>query len=88
MLEGLTGLPFPRDSGLCTRFATQIRFRRSPVTKTVISIIPAPDSDAERKEKLQGWKKTDSKVLERDDFGNILTEVWDLTHETPGMLPS
>lgn len=22
VLEGLTGLPFPRDSGLCTRFAT------------------------------------------------------------------
>lgn len=27
VLEGLTQLPFPRDSGLCTRFATQIIFR-------------------------------------------------------------
>lgn len=26
VLEGLTNLPFPRDSGLCTRFATQIIF--------------------------------------------------------------
>ena len=24
VLEGLTDLPFPRDNGLCTRFATQI----------------------------------------------------------------
>lgn len=29
VLEGLTNLPFPRDSGLCTRFATQIIFRRA-----------------------------------------------------------
>ena len=29
VLEGLTNLPFPRDSGLCTRFATQITFRRT-----------------------------------------------------------
>jgi GTPase SAR1 family protein len=27
-LEGLNKLKFPRDSGLCTRFATQIIFRR------------------------------------------------------------
>ncbi|KAJ5164199.1 uncharacterized protein N7500_006029 [Penicillium coprophilum] len=29
VLEGLTKLPFPRDSGLCTRFATHIIFRRT-----------------------------------------------------------
>ena len=29
LLEGLTGLPFPVASELCTRFATQIVFRRS-----------------------------------------------------------
>ena len=29
VLQGLTDLPFSRDSGLCTRFATQITFRRS-----------------------------------------------------------
>lgn len=30
ILEGLTKLKFPRNSGLCTRFATQILFRRDP----------------------------------------------------------
>lgn len=29
VLEALTNLLFPRESGLCTRFATQIIFRRS-----------------------------------------------------------
>ncbi|KAJ5052609.1 P-loop containing nucleoside triphosphate hydrolase protein, partial [Bipolaris maydis] len=36
VLEGLTGLPFPRDSGLCTRFATQITFRRSSEENIVV----------------------------------------------------
>ncbi|KAL1638192.1 hypothetical protein SLS58_008932 [Diplodia intermedia] len=34
VLEGLTRLPFPRDSGLCTHFATQITFRRSATSTT------------------------------------------------------
>ncbi|KAF2184525.1 hypothetical protein K469DRAFT_739242 [Zopfia rhizophila CBS 207.26] len=29
VLEGLTRLPFPRDSGLCIKFATQITFQRA-----------------------------------------------------------
>lgn len=40
VLEALTGTPFPRDAGACTRFATEIRLRRSKETKLRISIIP------------------------------------------------
>lgn len=40
VLAGLMRLPFARDSGLCTRLATQIIFRRSVEEKSVISIIP------------------------------------------------
>lgn len=36
VLEGLSGLPFPRDSSLCTRFATQIMFRRSAEKKVSV----------------------------------------------------
>ena len=32
VLEGLTSLPFPKDSTLCTRFPTWILFRRTPET--------------------------------------------------------
>lgn len=33
VLEGLTKLKSPRNTGLCTRFATQIIFRRDPSLK-------------------------------------------------------
>lgn len=51
LLEELTGLPFPRDSGLCTRFATQITFRRAAVESITVSIIPAKDASTEHTEK-------------------------------------
>jgi hypothetical protein len=34
VLEGLTKLKFSRNSGLCTRFMTQIIFRRDPSLRT------------------------------------------------------
>ncbi len=40
VLEVLTGLPFPRDSSLCTRFPTQVVFKRSAVKQTEVSIMP------------------------------------------------
>ncbi|KAL9629646.1 MAG: hypothetical protein Q9164_006787 [Protoblastenia rupestris] len=46
VLEGLTELPFPRDSTLCTRFATQIVFRRAEQESVTVSIIPSPSTDA------------------------------------------
>lgn len=39
VLEALTRLPFPRESGLCTMFATQITFRRSPETHVTFANI-------------------------------------------------
>ena len=42
VLEALTnGLPFPKNSGLCIQFPTQIVFKQSPIAKVEISIIPA-----------------------------------------------
>lgn len=75
MLEGLTGLPYPRDSGLCTRFATQITFRRSPAMKIAVSIIPAENAPLEYAEKLRAWRKDDLISLELQTFADILKEV-------------
>ena len=75
MLEGLTNLPFPRDSGLCTRFATQITFSRKPVDKITVSIIPAENAATDHAERLRNWKRTDLQILSRDTFGRILSEV-------------
>ncbi|KAF2193168.1 hypothetical protein K469DRAFT_795889 [Zopfia rhizophila CBS 207.26] len=75
VLEGLMGLPFPRESGLCTRFATQITFRRSTESQITVSIIPAKNSKPEDRERLQEWKKSSFKSLDSGSFANIMAEV-------------
>ncbi|KAF4636651.1 hypothetical protein G7Y89_g1436 [Cudoniella acicularis] len=40
VLEAITGTPFPREAGACTRFATEIRLRRSKEEKFSVHIIP------------------------------------------------
>jgi GTPase SAR1 family protein len=40
VLESFTGTPFPRDSGACTRFATEIRLRRSKQSRFLVHISP------------------------------------------------
>ena len=75
VLEGLTGLPFPRDSGLCTRFATQITFRRTAVESVAVSVIPAKDASTEHVEAIQHWTKTDLQCLDAKAFADIMIEV-------------
>lgn len=57
VLEGLTNIPFPRDSGLCTRFATQITFRRAAQLSYSVTIIPSHYTDAIEADRLRSWKK-------------------------------
>ncbi|KAH8435114.1 dynamin family protein [Aspergillus melleus] len=83
VLEGLTGLPFPRDSGLCTRFATQIIFRRMKNLTTgriIGSILPAANSSAEHADKLREWS-TAAGVLDPTDFSSTMHKV----HEVMGI---
>lgn len=75
VLEGLTNLPFPRDSGLCTRFATQITFRRDQKTSISVSIIAAPGATQEHVAATQKWVKTGLKALDAMSFKEIMSEV-------------
>src|SRR5947207_11349399 len=75
VLEALTGLPFPRDSGLCTRFVTQIRFCRAPKSAISVSIIPASGSSEEHVEAYRAWVKSNLKDLDPDIFADIMKEV-------------
>ncbi|KAI4095376.1 MAG: hypothetical protein LQ344_001674 [Seirophora lacunosa] len=75
VLEGLTGLPFPRASTLCTRFATQIIFRRTSIQTIDISIIPSRHSSKEDAERLTAWKKPGLTSLDRKTFAQIFEEV-------------
>ena len=74
VLEGLTRLPFPRDSGLCTRFATQITFRRTPNKSVAVSIIPQPDAAPEHVKRVKSWKST-LQTLDAKSFSEIMVEV-------------
>ena len=55
VLEGLIDKPLPRDSGLCTRFATQIIFRRAAEEQVVVSIIPDQQADPEHTAHVKQW---------------------------------
>ncbi|GME23909.1 putative interferon-induced gtp-binding protein mx1 protein [Neofusicoccum parvum] len=75
VLEGLTRLPFPRDSGLCTRFATQITFRRSEDKYVSVCIIPRNNASQEHSDTIRAWKKHNLSQLDQESFTTIITEV-------------
>jgi len=58
VLEAITGTPFPRDAGACTRFATEIRLRRSPDTSIEVSIIPDKARNFKEQEMLRQFGGT------------------------------
>ncbi|GIZ42843.1 hypothetical protein CKM354_000609600 [Cercospora kikuchii] len=80
VLEGLIDKPLPRDSGLCTRFATQIIFCRAAQEEVVVSIIPDQQAPPEHISRVKQWGKTAS-TLESDTFKEIMQEA----HEVMGL---
>lgn len=74
VLEGLTKLPFPRNSGLCTRFATQITFRRAGEKSIAVSIIPHAGGGSQHAERMKEWS-TNVQSLDPKSFAKIMTEV-------------
>ncbi|KAL4912669.1 P-loop containing nucleoside triphosphate hydrolase protein [Aspergillus aurantiobrunneus] len=78
VLEGLTKMAFPRDSGLCTRYATQILFRRNVQMtdrKITASIVPGPDTTPERGRLLRDWHANDLQALDTQSFTQLMAEV-------------
>ena len=74
MLEGLTDLAFPRDSGLCTRFATHITFKRTATTGISISIIPTANSHPDHQEKLKKYHQN-LDTLDKATFVEVVEEA-------------
>jgi hypothetical protein len=58
VLEAITGTPFPRDAGACTRFATEIRLRRSVESRLEVSIIPDKTRNLRDQERLKQFGGT------------------------------
>src|SRR5204863_9409149 len=67
VLDALTDIPFPRNSVKCTRFATQIRLRRSDRKETVVKIL-LDKEDQDAKLRLDGFNET---LQGEADFGKI-----------------
>jgi len=82
----LTGLPFPRDSGLCTRFATQITFRRAPVKQVKVTILPAKDAIPEHVATVTAWQKNGFDDVNSKTFAIIMKEVCEF-NIIPGASP-
>lgn len=76
LLESLTGIPFPRDVELCTRYATQITLRRDDVSRVEISIIPGPSASEAHKKHVEGYRNSALSPEDfRKEFPAILKEV-------------
>ncbi|RDH26898.1 Dynamin family protein [Aspergillus welwitschiae] len=57
VLEGVTGIPFPRQDGLCTRFATEISLRHeSGQQRATAMIIPHVTRTEEEKARLNAFR--------------------------------
>lgn len=73
-MESLTGFSFPRATGLCTRYATQITCCRDPLPSVAISIIPRPDADDKLKAKLLAFQRQLTKI-DNDELAKIFQDV-------------
>ena len=75
ILKGLIRMALPRDSGLCTRFATQIIFRRSDEERISISIIASSNATAEHRSRVEAWSRSDINSLDPETFADVMREV-------------
>lgn len=75
VLEGITGIPFPRQDGLCTRFPTEIIIRHDSATLGIaitVSIIPHPSHDKEETASLSSFHH---RLLDFEELPNIIDQA-------------
>ncbi|CZS92479.1 related to vacuolar sorting protein VPS1, dynamin, and related proteins [Rhynchosporium agropyri] len=75
VLEGLTNLPFPRDSGLCTRFPTQIVFKRSVTSRKEVSIMAAHGQEQSKTDAIAMFGKIQLTSFDENSFSNLLAKA-------------
>lgn len=74
VLESLTGFSFPRATGLCTRYATQITCRREPKRSVSITIIPRPNANDIVKQRLRQFHRCLDE-LDAQDLADIFEDA-------------
>jgi GTPase SAR1 family protein len=82
VLEAISGIPFPRQDVLCTRFATEVILRRAKDEMPVkVSIVPGEDRTQVDRDRL---KQFDRELKTKDEFSG----VFDIAGETMGLSAS
>lgn len=74
VLEAISGLDFTRSESKCTRFAIEIRLRRSKEEKSSICIIPAKDRSEKHRARIA---KFNAMVDTNCDFTNLMGLAFD-----------
>ncbi|KAL7929824.1 P-loop containing nucleoside triphosphate hydrolase protein [Trichoderma chlorosporum] len=74
VLEGVTGFPFPRQEGLCTRFPTEINLRHIECESTIItaSIRPHILRTADAQQTLSAYRK---ELTDMSELPGVIQEV-------------
>lgn len=73
VLEGITGIPFPRQDGLCTRFATEIILRHEPRdVRATATIIPHSSRSEEEKSRLNAYHQV---LHDFEELPNIIEQA-------------
>ena len=76
VLDAISGVRFPANDGLCTRFATEVVLRRSSLESASVKILPKPGTTGERKLKLEGFQRNHATHLEVPKLIQEATKSW------------
>ncbi len=74
VLEAISGIPFPKQDTLCTRFATEVILRRAANVNINVSIAPGEDKAPIDRDRLQRFRR---ELKTKDDFGDLLESARD-----------
>ncbi|KAF3006090.1 hypothetical protein E8E13_011116 [Curvularia kusanoi] len=73
VLEGITGVPFPRQDGVCTRFATEIILRHRPDKNEIIAkVLPSASRNEEERLQMTSFER---QLTGFDDLPRVIEEA-------------
>lgn len=75
VLEAISGIPFPRQEKLCTRFATEVILRRAPEDSISVSIVPSKHRLPEERKRIVRFNH---ELKTRDDFPTLFDKAKDV----------
>lgn len=68
VLEAISGVQFPVNDGLCTRFTTEVILRRATKSLATVKLIPPKDAPSSHKDKLSLFEKSSINHAEIPDL--------------------